>query len=153
AGVFSGLKPPSPPPPSSSAWDFLNFFEPYEKYQVPYCDGGDGYADTNVTVENEKGKVNDHVIRENVPFKSNGGGVNVSKVDNGEVKDNEADLKKESSVLEKKLPELEESVKGFSEAVKEIQILFERASDSGNVILEMLDVGKLRYNSKIELNP
>ncbi|GAU30204.1 hypothetical protein TSUD_311550 [Trifolium subterraneum] len=143
AGVYSGLKPLSPPPPSNSAWDFLNFFEPYEKYQVPYCNGGDDYADTNVTVENEKGKVNGHVIRENGPFKSNGGGVNVSKVENGEVKDNEADLKKESSVLEKKLPELKESVKGFSEAVKEIQILFERASDSGNVILEMLDVGKL----------
>ncbi|KAK2446600.1 hypothetical protein QL285_017384 [Trifolium repens] len=153
AGVFSGLKPPSPPPPSSSAWDFLNFFEPYEKYQVPYCDGGDGYADTNVTVENENGKVNGHVIGENGPFKSNGEGVNVSKVENGEVKDNEADLKKESSVLEKKLPELKESVKGFSEAVKEIQILLERASDSGNVLLEMLDVGKLRYHSKIELNP
>jgi hypothetical protein len=152
AGVFSGLKPPSPPPPSSSAWDFLNFFEPYEKYQVPYCDGGDGYADTNVTVENENGKVNGHVIGENGPFKSNGGGVSVSKVENGEVKNNEADLKKESSVLEKKLPELKESVKGFSEAVKEIQILFERASDSGNVLLEMLDVGKLRYHSKIELN-
>ncbi|CAJ2642868.1 unnamed protein product [Trifolium pratense] len=153
AGVFSGFKPPSPPPPSNSAWDFLNFFEPYEKYQVPYCDGGDGYADTNVTVENEKGKVNGHVICENVPFKSNGGGVNVSKVENGEVKDNEADLKKESLVLEKKLPELKESVKGFSDAVKEIQILFERASDSGSVLLEMLDVGKLRYHSKIELNP
>ncbi|WVZ18583.1 hypothetical protein V8G54_005905 [Vigna mungo] len=45
------------------------------------------------------------------------------------------------------------SGKGFSEAVKEIQILFERASESGNPILELLDVGKLRYHRKFDLNP
>lgn len=158
---FSGLNPPSPPPPSNSAWEFLDFFEPYEKFKVRYSHGGDGYTDTNITdeKEKEKEKVNGHVTQKSECVKSNG--VNVSETENGEGKNKEANLKEESSILEKKLPELEEcsnspkmeSVKGFSETVKEIQILFERASDSGNVILEMLDVGKLRYHSKIELNP
>ena len=45
------------------------------------------------------------------------------------------------------------SGKGFSEAMKEIQVLFEKASESGNPVLEMLDVGKLRYHRKFDLNP
>jgi len=158
-GNFSCLNPPSPPPPSNSAWEFLDFFEPYEKFKVRYSHGGDGYTDTNVTDENEKKKVNDHVTQKSECVKSNG--VNVSETENGEGTNKEADSKEESSILKKKLPQLEEcsnsvkveSVKGFSETVKEIQVLFERASDSGNEILEMLDVGKLRYHSKIELNP
>ncbi|KAI4317018.1 hypothetical protein L6164_024932 [Bauhinia variegata] len=32
-------------------------------------------------------------------------------------------------------------------------ILFERESDSGNSILELMDVGKLRYHRKIAVNP
>lgn len=152
-GNFSELNPPSPPPPSNSAWEFLDFFEPYEKFKVRYSHGGDGYTDTNVTDEKEKEKDNGHVTQKSECVKSNG----VNKNEEGNNK--EADLKEDSSILKKKLPELEEcskkveSGKGFSETVKEIQVLFERASDSGNVILEMLDVGKLRYHSKIELNP
>ncbi|MED6206434.1 hypothetical protein PIB30_026644 [Stylosanthes scabra] len=40
-----------------------------------------------------------------------------------------------------------------SEVMKEIHILFEKASDSGNPILEMLDVGKLRYHRSVAVNP
>ena len=45
------------------------------------------------------------------------------------------------------------SGKGFSEAMKEIQVLFEKASESGNPVLEMLDVGKLRYHRKFDPQP
>jgi len=147
SGGYFGSKPPSPPPPSGSAWDFLNFFEPYEKYHVPYIPRG-GDADA---AEKEKVKV---VKRD----------VNKLKAENGEARKNKknGDLKEKKVVLEK-----EEAVsvsvseqcakvksgKGFSEAVKEIQILFERASESGNPILELLDVGKLRYHRKFDLNP
>ncbi|XP_027354515.1 nitrate regulatory gene2 protein-like isoform X1 [Abrus precatorius] len=143
--------PPSPPPPSNSAWDFLNFFEPYEKYQVPYSVGGDADA-----TEKEKGKVTSHEKGDG--SKSKGGG-NV----NGEVNNKEGDSKEKKLVSEKEAVESEQcncsdsakvkTGKGFSEAVKEIQVLFERASDSGNPILEMLDVGKLRYHRNIDLNP
>lgn len=161
AGNFSDLKPPSPPPPSTSAWDFLNFFEPYEKFQVRYS--SDGYIDT---VGKENGNVNGHVtpksesVGVDEPLKSNGGESKLSEEENEEVKNKEDDLK-ESSISEKKVTESEEcsdsvqvkSDKDFTEAVKEIQILFERASNSGSEILEMLDVGKLRYHPKIDLNP
>lgn len=166
-GGYSLSKPPSPPPPTSSAWDFLNFFEPYEKYQVPYChnaSGGDNTTDST-TVEKEKGKVhiNGHETQKSDGVgvdgsKSNGGEGKVNEGKNGEAKKNkEAGLKEKNSMP----PESEEcsnsakakSAKGFSEAVKEILILLERASASGNPILEMLDVGKLRYHRKIDFNP
>ncbi|XP_014499650.1 nitrate regulatory gene2 protein [Vigna radiata var. radiata] len=149
SGGYFGSKPPSPPPPpSGSAWDFLNFFEPYEKYHVPYIPSG-GDADA---AEKEEGKV---VKRD----------VNKLKAENGEARKNKknGDLKEKKVVLEKEEVVLVseqcsdsmkvKSGKGFSEAVKEIQILFERASESGNPILELLDVGKLRYHRKFDLNP
>lgn len=123
-GGYYGSKPPSPPPPTNSAWDFLNLFEPYEKYEVPYNPHNDAR-------EEEKGNV----------------------VSEEPQKGKEGDSGKKNIVSEKEAPELEEcsgsnSKKGLCEAVKEIQILFERASDSGDPILEMLDVGKLRYHRK-----
>ncbi|KAG5047953.1 hypothetical protein JHK85_009056 [Glycine max] len=138
---YSGSKPPSPPPPSGSAWDFLNFFEPYEKYHVPYFPGG-GDADV---AENEKGKVE----------KRDG---SKSKEENGEAKKKKGDSKEKKVVSEKAevvlvSEQCSDSAKGFSEAVKEIQILFEKASESGNPVLEMLDAGKLRYHRKFDLNP
>ncbi|KAG5018173.1 hypothetical protein JHK87_014028 [Glycine soja] len=143
---YSGSKPPSPPPPSGSAWDFLNFFEPYEKYHVPYFPSG-GDADG---AEKDKGKV-----EKRDEFKSKG--------ENEEVKKKKGDSKEKKVVSEKEeVVSVSEqcsdsarvkSGKGFSEAMKEIQVLFEKASESGNPVLEMLDVGKLRYHRKFDLNP
>ncbi|XP_058785506.1 nitrate regulatory gene2 protein [Vicia villosa] len=145
--IFSSLKPPSPPPPSNSAWDFLNFFEPYEKYQLPYYEGGDSYNDTNLRVEKEKGNVN---LQKSESLKSKGGGDKVIiKPENKEGKHKETKLKEEKNSAE--LEECNDFAKRISETMKEIQILFEKASNSGNKILEMLDVGKLRYHSKTEL--
>ncbi|KAI5402694.1 protein ROLLING AND ERECT LEAF 2 [Lathyrus oleraceus] len=146
--TFSSFKPPSPPPPSNSAWDFLNFFEPYEKYQVPYYHGGDGdgYDDANSMVEKEKGNVK---TQKSECFKSKGGGDKVIiKPENRVAKPKETNLKEKKDSVE--LEECNDFQKDISEAVKEIHILFERASDSGNTFLEMLDVGKLRYHSKTE---
>ncbi|KAJ1427380.1 hypothetical protein SESBI_09630 [Sesbania bispinosa] len=166
---FYGSKPPSPPPPRSSAWDFLNFFEPYEKYQVPYSHSVSG--DTESTEEKGKGKGKEFIAAHEIQksdgagaqdSKSNGGDGKVKEAENGEAKNKKDDLKEKDLVSEKKPLESEEccsnsakvkSAKGISEAVKEIQILFERASDSGNPILEMLDVGKLRYHRKMDFNP
>ncbi|CAK8569157.1 unnamed protein product [Lathyrus sativus] len=145
--MFSRLKPPSPPPPSNSAWDFLNFFEPYEKYQVPYYDGGDGYNDTNLRVEKEKRNVK---TQKSECVKSKGGGDKVCKPENREGKHKKINLKEEKNSSE--LEECSDFVKVICEAVKEIDILFQTASDSGNKILEMLDVGKLRYHSKTEVS-
>ncbi|RDX79975.1 Nitrate regulatory gene2 protein, partial [Mucuna pruriens] len=140
SGGYSGSKPPSPPPPpSGSAWDFLNFFEPYEKYHVPYFPSGD--ADV---AEKEKGEIKKREVSK-------------SKAENGEAKNKEKNVvseKEEVKVVAEQCSDSAKvkSAKGFSEALKEIQILFERASESGNPVLELLDVGKLRYHRRIYLN-
>ncbi|OIV97577.1 hypothetical protein TanjilG_12334 [Lupinus angustifolius] len=138
-GGFYGSKPPPPPPPTSSVWDYLNFFEPYERYEVTYNTNRDSYIE-NVTEVREKGKVA------------------CERVQKGE----EYDLRGKKLVSEKKWKESEEcsnsdSVKVESkkvpcEAAKEIQILFQKASDSGKPILEMLDVGKFHYHSNFAFN-
>ncbi|CAL0305883.1 unnamed protein product [Lupinus luteus] len=139
-GIYcSKPPPPPPPPPASSVWDYLNFFEPYERYEASYDTNRDSYSD-NATEEREKGKV----AREGVQ------------------KGGEYDMRGKKLVSEKKSKQSEEcgssnsvkveSKKGLCEAVKEIQILFQKASDSGKPILEMLDVGKFDYHSNFASN-
>lgn len=153
---YSGSKPPSPPPPSSSAWDFFDLFETFEKYEVRYSPSRD--------VKEEKDKESQrsapHCLRNKaneVVDGSNNGGANkvVDKAENGEAKEVKADSKenKQPEAKDSGKPAKVKSAKAVSEAMKEIQILLERASDSGKPILEMLDVGKLRYHRKIAVNP
>lgn len=144
SGGYSGSKPPpSPPPPTSgSAWDFLNFFEPYEKYHVAYFPSG-GDADV---AEKEKEKVQKHEESKSKEDK---------QVEKNEKKCDSSDSKEKKVVVEKEEVVTEQcgdSAKGFSDAMKQIQILFEKASESGNAVLEMLDVGKLRYHRKFDFN-
>ncbi|TKY57584.1 hypothetical protein E2542_SST14634 [Spatholobus suberectus] len=98
---------PSPPPPTTSPWDFLNVFENYDKYQVPYSPRRD---------------------RDNEEKKKQSNSDSLAQKEAKEPSSNSA------------------SPKALSDAMKEIQILFQRASNSGYLILEMLDVGKLRYH-------
>ncbi|KAL2346193.1 hypothetical protein Fmac_000193 [Flemingia macrophylla] len=120
---YSGWKPPSPPPPpSASAWDFLNFFEPYEKYHVPYVPAGG--ADV---AEREIEKVRK-------------GDVSESKAENGESK-NKKEKKEVSEKDEVAKEQCGDSAKGFSEAMKEIQILFERARIRGTPFWRCLTLG------------
>lgn len=147
---YSGPKPPSPPPPSSSAWDFMNFFEMYEKYEVLYSPS----PDKKVESEKERGTQSESAKKEI------NGEVKVHKAENGEAK-NGGDSREKKLTSENKPPAPKDgsssakvkSPKCVSEVTKEIQILFQRASDSGIPILEMLDVGKLRYHRKITVNP
>ncbi|CAL0326969.1 unnamed protein product [Lupinus luteus] len=142
-GGYYGSKssPPPPPPPSFSAWDYFNLFEPvHRSYEMPYNPSHDSFRD-EVTEEKDKRVVVSEEAQK------------VKEDDSNEknlVSENEVqELEKCSSINSVKA----ESKKGLlCEAVKEIQILFEKASDSGKPILEMLDVGKLCYNSKFAFN-
>ncbi|OIW14796.1 hypothetical protein TanjilG_05417 [Lupinus angustifolius] len=139
-GYYGSKSSPPPPPPSFSAWDYFNLFEPlHRSYETPYNPSHGSYCD-EATEENDKRMV---AIEEDQKVK-------------------EDDLNEKKLVSENEIPELEkcsrinsievESKKGLCETVKEIQILFEKASDSGKPILEMLEVGKLCYNSKFAFN-
>ncbi|KAF7829495.1 Nitrate regulatory gene2 protein [Senna tora] len=122
------VQPPSPPPPTSSAWDFFNFFETFDKYDARFSPSPD--------VHKEHQRSSHHSFNNKATQVVDGGATKAENGDPEEVKtDSTANVKSPKAVM------------------KEIQILLERASDSGNPILEMLDVGKLRYHKKIAVNP
>ncbi|XP_028766497.1 nitrate regulatory gene2 protein [Neltuma alba] len=150
----SNSKPPSPPPPSSSAWDFLNLFETFEKYEVRYSPSGD--------IKEEKSKESQrstqHCPKSEATEAANGsdnGGGKAERAENGAAKKMKADSteKEQQEAKDFSNSAKVKSPKGVSEIMKEIQILMERASDSGSQVLEMLDVGKLRYHERIAVNP
>ncbi|KAI9113258.1 hypothetical protein K1719_015783 [Acacia pycnantha] len=137
-------KPPSPPPPGSSAWDFLNLFETFEKYEVRYSPSRD--------IKEEKSKESQRSTEHGSKNKATDA---VDGSDNRRGKADRAENVKADST-EKEQREAKDSgkpAKGVSEIMEEIQILMERASDSGSSVLEMLDVGKLRYHRGIAVDP
>ncbi|CAL0303484.1 unnamed protein product [Lupinus luteus] len=134
--AFRNYPPPSPPP----AWDFLNLFESFEKYEVP-C------SPPNCNIEEEKKEKEKEKGKKSSCGKSDGR-------EGGKNKEGDSGVKKSISQKEVTLEEHEvKSVKGLSETMKEIKILFETASGSGKPVLELLDVGRLRYHRDIAVNP
>lgn len=123
-------KTPPPPTPSSSAWDFLNFFEPLEKYEPAYIPESESKRvneskqnhDT-ISISAENDKVGPTKSKKEVPVSEN----------------------ERSTGIETKVPI---GQPGVSEVLKEVQVLFEKASESGNDVLKMFDAGKFRYHHK-----
>lgn len=123
-------KTPPPPTTSSSAWDFLNFFEPLEKYEPAYIHESESQKvneskqnhDT-ISISAENDKVGPTKSTKEVSFSEN----------------------ERSTGIETKGPS---GQPGVSEVLKEVQVLFEKASESGNDVLKMFDAGKFRYHHK-----
>ncbi|KAK4276459.1 hypothetical protein QN277_014606 [Acacia crassicarpa] len=140
-------KPPSPPPPGSSAWDFLNLFETFEKYEVRYSPSRD--------IKEEKSKKSQRSTEHGSKNKATEA---VDGSDNGRGKTGRAENVVDSTEKEQReakdsgKPAKVNSAKGVSEIMEEIQILMERASESGRPVLGMLDVGKLRHHRGIAVN-
>ncbi|KAE8717092.1 Detected protein of unknown function [Hibiscus syriacus] len=144
----SGWKTPPPPAPRSAAWDYLNFFdEIYERYELPYFSSkpvkGEGaddrfeaqalkqiHGDEKSTTDYTEEK-RENPSREAVPVKN--GDAEVDKVQNKAATDE---------------PRNQSGKQSVSEVIKELQALFEKASVSGNEVLDMLDTGKFRYHHK-----
>ncbi|KAK6946520.1 protein of unknown function DUF630 [Dillenia turbinata] len=171
--------PPPPSPPKSSAWDFLNPFESFDRFYPPYTpsrdsrevredegipdledenyqhevvkevhgdqkfiDGGgkftaksvDGGVDGEVpyqgrlsaAVENDPVEYKVHMVDKNV----------VANEEKSEAKTNVPTSKARGGSLE------------ATEVVREIQVQFERASECGNELVKMLEVGKQQYHRK-----
>ncbi|OMO85489.1 hypothetical protein COLO4_21593 [Corchorus olitorius] len=148
----SGWKTPPPPAPRSAAWDYLNFFdEIYERYELPVKNKGAAHdpeaepvkqtqAEEKSGANNTKEKREENLSCKAVPVK-NGDAENKKKVDSEppqvQKKDDSNEPKNQSG---KKCT--------ISEVMKELQVFFEKASDSGNEVLKMLDTGKFRYYHK-----
>lgn len=154
----SGWKTPPPPAPRSAAWDYLNFFdEIYERYELPYFsskevkDKGGAHEHLEAQAvkqvhEDEKSSANCFKEkRENpsgiaVPVK-NGDAENRKKADSSHIDK----VQKKADINE---PKTQSGKQSASEVIKELQVLFEKVSESGNEVLNMLDTGKFRYNHK-----
>lgn len=171
----SSKPPPAPPsPPKTSTWDFLNFFENHDKYYpqtTQYTPTATPSRDSNV-VREEEGipdlEDEDEVVKQVhgdqklvPPPNSNHSN---DHHDHGHLEDeeDESEVEYEVHVVEKKVVNDDDKPKSKSkpnsafrpgnrnplEVAREIQILFQRASDSGSHIADILEVGKLRYHHK-----
>lgn len=110
--------PPPPPSPISSTWDFLNLFDDvYERYESIYALNAEPATDDKIQkkIENDVSK-------------------NVKK----------AEEEAESRPTEKKSDSAKPSTpivqvkNGVAEALTELQLQFQRASESGNEVLKLL---------------
>ncbi|XVE94438.1 hypothetical protein REPUB_Repub02eG0008500 [Reevesia pubescens] len=145
----SGWKTPPPPAPRSGAWDYLNFFdEIYERYELPYSsskalknkEGAQGHETKLVKQNQGDQKREENSSKETVPVK-NGEAENKKKVDS----EMEKKVQTKTHLNEPKTQSGKQSV---SEVMKELQVLFDKASESGNEVLKMLDTAKFRYHHK-----
>lgn len=156
----SGWKTPPPPAPMSTAWDYLNFFdEIYERYELPY-------SSTKAVKKKEEarhdlgGGAQRQVEQVHGDEKSSANHIKEKREPSGEtvpLKKSDADnKKKEDSEMVKvqKRTDLNDQLKNQSgkqsvpEVMKELQVLFEKASESGTEFLKILDTGKFRYQHK-----
>ncbi|GAV63453.1 DUF632 domain-containing protein/DUF630 domain-containing protein [Cephalotus follicularis] len=124
---------PPPPVASNSAWDFLNFFDAYEKYELPYAVNVNNRAKDNVEGDSvDKAKLK--AEKESV----HSGDSTVDKnLKNSEKERNDAVESKKRS-----------GQQDVAEVMRELIDLFGKASDSGSEVLKMLDAGKFRYHNK-----
>lgn len=146
----SGWKTPPPPAPKSAAWDYLNFFdELYERYELPYpsskaVKNKEGSNDDEAQLVKQihgEGKPSANDRKTKGEEKPRGETVSVKKkVDSA--------TEKVEKTTDLKEPKVQNNKQSVSELMKELQVLFEKASESGNEVLKMLDTGKFRYHHK-----
>ncbi|KAE8724744.1 kinase family protein [Hibiscus syriacus] len=140
---LSTEKPPPPPPspPRTSAWDFLNPFGSYENYYRPYTPSGDlrevREAEGIPDLEDEN---HQHEGRPSVGAENDRVEYGVHVVDKKVVSDERA---AEDRGEGSKGPQ-----RNVFEVVNELQAQFVRASESGNEIAKLLEVGTLPYQRK-----
>ncbi|KAJ4823980.1 hypothetical protein Tsubulata_038205 [Turnera subulata] len=132
---------PSPPAPTNSAWDFLNFFEPYERYELPTRNKEDQLQDGK-SEEKKVSKDDEKVERngEEVKTKQVRVGKKISYKDAVSEKGKNKDHK--GTAVE---PGDDQNV---LEIMKEVEVMFQRIAGSGNEVLKVFDAGKLRYYHK-----
>ncbi|XP_060176254.1 protein ALTERED PHOSPHATE STARVATION RESPONSE 1-like [Lycium barbarum] len=170
--------PPPPSPPRSSPWEFLNVFESYpvlytpssrskdsrevrEEEGIPDLENDEDFEHHDVVVkgvrEDEKRFV-DEVVKA-VEVNENEKGVDSESIQHqsrpsSSNEDEDDPVEYEVHMVDKKVVNEEESrgnvasFKSDSDVVKEIQVQFERASESGSEVAKMLEVGKLPHNRK-----
>lgn len=170
AAAASSSKPPPPPPspPRASTWDFLNFFDSDDKYySQPQYTATPSRDSREVREEEGIPDLEDEDYQQEVVKQVHG---DQKLVDphhhhvNEAPPDEESSVEYEVHVVDKKVVDNDDehvdnkknkdhaAFRGHRpgsrnplEVAKEIQLLFQRASDSGAQIAQILEVGKLPY--------
>ncbi|CAL1355390.1 unnamed protein product [Linum trigynum] len=144
---------PSPPQPrSSSAWDFLNFFDatPYERYDFVEKEKAEEGASKNQVKEVKSSRNRPDPTRKEA--KSTAGKKNRPEPEgktNVEAEKKKKDCcPKHGNAVDEKVESGEEKKESAAKLMKELDIGFERAAESGNGVLSSLDAGKSRFFSK-----
>lgn len=144
-------KPPPPPSPITPTWDMFNFFDTYERF--------DRFYNSNSEVEAAPGTIkldDDKKFSDNSNAKKGQRKPSDKKAEDGGTKTYKAQVvdegggpKEERSESEKKVSDstAPSGTRGVSEAMIEIRVLFEKASDSGIEVLKLLD-----YRHRITIN-
>ncbi|KAK8646341.1 hypothetical protein V6N13_120133 [Hibiscus sabdariffa] len=136
-----GWKTPPPPAPRSAAWDYLNFFD--EIYELPYFSsklvkggGADDHLEAHALkqIHGDEKSTTDYTEEK----RENPSGEAVL-VKNGDA---------EVDTVGVDEPKNQSGKQSVSDVIKELQVLFEKASESGNEVLDMLDTRKFRYHHK-----
>ncbi|KAL5562388.1 hypothetical protein UlMin_032135 [Ulmus minor] len=178
AASSSKPAPPPPSPPRASAWDFLNPFQSDDKYYAAYTPSRDSreVREEEGIPDLEDEDYQQEVVKEvhgEQRFSVDGGKHSKAVIDDPHVSlyqtrpsvstDNEDGDEYEVHVVDKKVVDDDEKAKergsgaafksrGGSrdvfEVIREIEVQFERASESGNEIAQLLEVGKHPYNRK-----
>lgn len=139
----SSWKTPSPPP-SGSTWEFLNLFDTYERYELSVKDK-QGLHQLKGELENKVREDSVNLAGDEKQRKT------ILKVES-DVKLYEVHVVHTNVVSEKEKIDFVESKKqNTTEVMRELEALFERASDSGNQLLKILDTGKFRCYHKTSI--
>lgn len=144
-----GSTTPPPPAPRSSVWDFLNFFEACELpygliFKEPNEKGGTHDLE-DVSVNQTRGEKKSHANHSRADVQKDVSKQNGSEKNGYGAEKKVISEKEKSGSSETRSGSLQKSV---SEIMRDLQSLFEKASESGNEVLKMLDTAKFRYYQK-----
>lgn len=137
---MNSRKPPPPPSPITPAWDLFNFFDTYERFDRFYISNSEGEVPEKTKFDGDEKLSGNDNGKKKVEEKGQSNEVRVMDKGGGP--------KKEGSESEKVSNSTAPSgTRGVTEAMSEIQVLFEKASESGIDILKLLS-----YRQRINFN-
>lgn len=138
-------KPPPPPSPITPAWDLFNFFDTYERFDRFYISNSEGEAPEKTKFDGDDKLRGNNNAKKKVEEKGQSkpsvkAGDSDTKTNEVRVMDKGGGPKKKGSESEKASDSTAPSgTRGVTEAMSEIQVLFEKASESGIDILKLLN--------------
>ncbi|PQM39033.1 uncharacterized protein Pyn_22962 [Prunus yedoensis var. nudiflora] len=133
-GGLASKPPPPPPSPISSTWDLFNFFDPYDRERYP---PSPLYSSAHLEPEEAAAPAADKIKHNNININND-----IGQTEEQQTRPKEKSKKAihlATSVKHKQQNEqIKQGVSAEAEAMRELHLLFDRASESGNQVLKSL---------------